>query len=376
MDVFKILNGQLNLEGQSIIGFGTGTSNDIQSGGSLFGNTPGIGFPDTAGTIGNGVNAYIASGGIGDTQSRIGLILDGYTVIQGNFDTSDNQSFILFGATAAVSVSPLITSGTVALGQSNAWWSTTHTQRVNLNPTSSIGAAGYGPIIVVNGPGNGSTVMYITANTTSDPSGVGGNGTAWSFPMYDPTQTYFEAALTIQLQSSPQVGGLVQSACESTSFNNAPLPLTVKGGNADNIALSQNGANLYASGGDTSGNGSNTGGHAHLMGGSGLVTGTNGGNAIISGGSPGSGGTYGNTLVIAGGSQALLVDPSQNVIAGSNAVTTSSNSGFFYIPASSGAPTGTPTTYSGFVAMYYDTSNHEFWIYDTATSTWKGIILI
>jgi hypothetical protein len=42
--------------------------------------------------------------------------------------------------------------------------------------------------------------------------------------------------------------------------------------------------------------------------------------------------------------------------------------GFLYIPTCSGTPTGTPTSFTGKVALVYDTSAHQFWIYDGA---WK-----
>jgi len=53
--------------------------------------------------------------------------------------------------------------------------------------------------------------------------------------------------------------------------------------------------------------------------------------------------------------------------------TTSMTNGFFYIPASAGAPTGVPTAISGVVPMYYDTTNNKFYVYNGA---WKSVILI
>jgi hypothetical protein len=75
------------------------------------------------------------------------------------------------------------------------------------------------------------------------------------------------------------------------------------------------------------------------------------------------------------GAVGITVDSAQSVIAGSAAIAPTSTSGFVYIPAASGAPTGVPSAHIGFVATYYDTSNHKFWIYDTATSTWRGVAL-
>lgn len=51
---------------------------------------------------------------------------------------------------------------------------------------------------------------------------------------------------------------------------------------------------------------------------------------------------------------------------------TSMTNGFFYIPAADGAPSGTPTSVSGCVPMYYDTTNNKFYIYNGA---WKSVSL-
>lgn len=51
---------------------------------------------------------------------------------------------------------------------------------------------------------------------------------------------------------------------------------------------------------------------------------------------------------------------------------TNMTSGFFYVPAAAGAPTGVPTSISGTVPMYYDTTNNKFYVYNGA---WKGVVL-
>lgn len=47
--------------------------------------------------------------------------------------------------------------------------------------------------------------------------------------------------------------------------------------------------------------------------------------------------------------------------------------GFFYIPSGAGVPTGTPAGYTGKVAMFYDTVNDDFYIYNGA---WRSVSLI
>ena len=43
--------------------------------------------------------------------------------------------------------------------------------------------------------------------------------------------------------------------------------------------------------------------------------------------------------------------------------TTTMATGFNYIPAAAGAPTGVPATISGYVPMYYDTTNNDLYVY-------------
>ena len=52
--------------------------------------------------------------------------------------------------------------------------------------------------------------------------------------------------------------------------------------------------------------------------------------------------------------------------------TTNMTDGFFYIPAAAGAPIGTPTSISGRLPMYYDSTNNDFYIYN---GVWKKVSL-
>lgn len=54
-----------------------------------------------------------------------------------------------------------------------------------------------------------------------------------------------------------------------------------------------------------------------------------------------------------------------SLIAGPNtALATNATDGFLYIPTSAGTPTGTPTTQTGAVAMVYDSSNNQLYVYN------------
>jgi len=77
--------------------------------------------------------------------------------------------------------------------------------------------------------------------------------------------------------------------------------------------------------------------------------------------------TTANAISIAGVASGQL--PSV-IIGGSSANATNATDGFLYIPTSAGQPTGTPTTQgTATVAIQYDTTNHQFWIYDGGA--WK-----
>lgn len=64
----------------------------------------------------------------------------------------------------------------------------------------------------------------------------------------------------------------------------------------------------------------------------------------------------------------LAVTAAKSVVLNNAAIATNATDGFIYIATCAGTPTGVPTAQTGRVAMVYDTTNFQFWIYDGA---WK-----
>jgi hypothetical protein len=67
-----------------------------------------------------------------------------------------------------------------------------------------------------------------------------------------------------------------------------------------------------------------------------------------------------------GGNENLVVFDNGSVKLGRTAPATTATTGRVYIPACAGTPTGVPVAQAGFVAIQYDTTNKQFWIYDGA----------
>lgn len=61
-----------------------------------------------------------------------------------------------------------------------------------------------------------------------------------------------------------------------------------------------------------------------------------------------------------------------SVIINTAAIATNATDGFLYIPSCAGTPTGTPTTFTGRLALVYDSTNNKFYVYNGA---WKGVTL-
>lgn len=46
-----------------------------------------------------------------------------------------------------------------------------------------------------------------------------------------------------------------------------------------------------------------------------------------------------------------------------------------FLPTVAGTPTGVPAAGAGIAPMVYDTTGKKLWVYDTVTSTWKGVVV-
>lgn len=69
----------------------------------------------------------------------------------------------------------------------------------------------------------------------------------------------------------------------------------------------------------------------------------------------------------------LTITSGGNVVIGNqNALATNATNGFMYIRTCAGTPTGTPTAYTGHVAMLFDTTNSKLYCYNGA---WKSVTL-
>jgi hypothetical protein len=55
------------------------------------------------------------------------------------------------------------------------------------------------------------------------------------------------------------------------------------------------------------------------------------------------------------------------------AIATNATDGFLYIPSCAGAPTGVPTAYTGKIAMIYDSTNNDLYVYNAA---WKKVAMV
>lgn len=71
-----------------------------------------------------------------------------------------------------------------------------------------------------------------------------------------------------------------------------------------------------------------------------------------------------------GGSERMQVHSGGSVLIGTGALATNATAGFLYIPTCAGAPSGTPTSFTGRVAIVFDTTNNKLMVYDGG---WIGV---
>ena len=68
----------------------------------------------------------------------------------------------------------------------------------------------------------------------------------------------------------------------------------------------------------------------------------------------------------------VKLETTAGLVSASAALATTATTGFLYIPTCAGAPTGTPVTETGTVAMVFDTTNNKLMVYDGG---WIGVTL-
>lgn len=138
------------------------------------------------------------------------------------------------------------------------------------------------------------------------------------------------------------------------------------GGSSGNSAAA---ALFTIAGSDQSGTGTTGGGTTLRAGNSSGASGTRTGGAVTIQG--GTGASVGGAVILQSAATTSLVDGLRltalnSVVLGNAAIATNATDGFLYMVSGAGTPTGTPTTFTGRVAFYYDTTNHQVWVYDGA----------
>lgn len=139
------------------------------------------------------------------------------------------------------------------------------------------------------------------------------------------------------------------------------------GGNSPGGGSQNQGGPFSFTGGQ--GNGANAGGAISFVAGQGGATGV-GGNVTITTGAGGSTSGNSGSITLQGGN--VTSGTIGSVMLGRGTTTTSRNGDFVYIPTAAGTPTGTPGASAGRVAMLYDTTNDQMYVYDGAWQTVGG----
>lgn len=61
--------------------------------------------------------------------------------------------------------------------------------------------------------------------------------------------------------------------------------------------------------------------------------------------------------------------------AGQRAEWSGGSTAYLHIPTSASDPVGTPATTAGYVPVVYSLASHKIFVFDTGTTTWKGVLL-
>lgn len=84
-------------------------------------------------------------------------------------------------------------------------------------------------------------------------------------------------------------------------------------------------------------------------------------------------GAQGTVALEVGTTQVLVGQTNTDVTLGPSGAATTMSTGFPYVPAAAGAPTGTPTARTGYVPLYYDSTGNNLYAYNGGG--WKKVAL-
>lgn len=170
----------------------------------------------------------------------------------------------------------------------------------------------------------------------------------------------------MQVQNGGTLGGYLIFDANNTpsiaaaGLNNTNLDLSALGTGGLRLYtnnLNQKVAEFLTNGGTTANNmisRSNIAGSAPTLGVEG--TDTNVGFTLFSKGG-------GNLVIQTSAATQLTVTGTGSTVLGNAAIATGATDGFLYAVSGAGTPTGTPTTFTGRVPVYVDTTNSQLWLY-------------
>lgn len=305
-----------------------------------------------------GGDASINTGTGALTVSKIGgnaVTLGGALTISGAFGTTltvtntTSVTLPVSGTLAILGANTFTALQTITQGSANAGiLASTGYSLTGSNATSMVNLAG-----TVNTSGNPDIIKIAITNTAAGATTkilhllAGAAGATNIFGV--------DLSGNVTLAGSLQIAG--------NGIQTSPAAATLQLGAAD--AASPVAQTLQVQ--NVVGGTSNTAGTNFTIAGS-IGTGTGAGGQIILQTAPAkTTNTTQNTLSTAVTITAPVSGQLPSVVLGSAALATTATDGFLYIPSGAGAPTGVPTTFTGRVPLYYDSSSNILWIYIAAT---------